>query len=116
MAMNENKTQRTTLILTDVRDEDGTMWRAVNLTDDGGLAIVGHDLGPGVERIFGCSEYEFERRLNPAETQTLRTLLAADATANLLDVIEARFDSTHDLETFLKDHGIEGRFWNRIGD
>jgi len=54
-----------TLVLTDVRDDRGTMWRAVTLTQDGGLAILGHDLGQGVEQIWGCSEYEFERGSAP---------------------------------------------------
>jgi hypothetical protein len=114
--MNEEHLQRTTLVLADLRDVDGTMWRAVNLTEDGGLALVGHDLGAGVERIFGCSEYEFERRLTAGDTAALRSLLGLEETGDLLTAIEGRFASTPELEVFLKDHGIEGQFWNRIGD
>ncbi|HET6627652.1 MAG TPA: hypothetical protein VFG63_14775 [Nocardioidaceae bacterium] len=107
--------QRTTLVLVDVRDADGTMWRAVTLTEDGGLAILGHDIGPGIERIFGGSEYEFERRLSAAEVSTLHQLLDVAADGDLLTAIHDRFRSTRDLETFAEEHGIAGQFWNRIG-
>jgi len=103
------------LVLTDVNDADGTMWRAVALTDDGGLAILGHDLGPAVE-VLGGSEYEFERRLCAAEVTTLRELLTVPPEGDLLAAIGDRFASTRDLEAFAKDHGIAGEFWSRIGD
>lgn len=92
------------------------MWRAVTLTDDGGVAILGHDLGRGVERIFGCREYEFERRLSAAEVSTLRKLLAVARDGDLLAAIGTRFQSTDELETFAEENGIAGEFWNRIGD
>ncbi len=114
--MDESDEQRTTLVLTDVRDEDGTMWRAITLTEDGGLAIVGHDYGTGVERIFGCKEYEFERRLSASEVVTLRQLLAVPTDGDLLAAIRSQFPSTHDLESFTEEHGIPGEMWNRIGD
>lgn len=113
--MHEGRHQRTTLVLTDVRDQDGTVWRAVGLTEDGRLTISGHDLGPGVERIHGCSEYELERRLSIRETDMLRRLLGVDD-GDLLGAIKSRFASTPRLEDFLQAHGIPGRLWNRIGD
>lgn len=113
--MDESEHQRSTLVLTDVRDQGGTVWRAVGLTGTGGLAISGHALGPGVERIFGCSEYEFELRLSARETEVLRGLLDVDD-GDLLGAIGSRFASTHALEDFLHAHGIAGRLWNRSGD
>lgn len=92
------------------------MSRAVHLNADGELTIEGHDLGPGVERIFGCTEYEFERSLSTPETSELRELLGLSADDDLLAAIGQRFEFTSDLEKFLKEHEIEGRFWNRIGD
>lgn len=100
----------------DVSDEDGTMYRAVSLTDDGGLAIEGQDLGRGVERVFGCNEYEFVRRLSADDTNQLRSLLGVPIDGDLLAAIAGRFASTRDLEAFAGDHGISGKFWNRIGD
>lgn len=114
--MNEPASHVKTLVLTDLTDQDGTRWRAVRLTDDGGLAILGHDLGPAVEGIFGCSEYEFVRRLCAAEVLTLRDLLTVAADGDLLGAIGERFSSPGDLETFTAEHGISGEFWSRVGD
>jgi hypothetical protein len=105
-----------TLIMTDVQDADGTMRRSVTLTDDGGLVIRGHDLGPGIERIFGCREYEFERRLSPEDVGTLRDLLALRSNGDVLATIRERFVSTHELEAYVEEHDIAGMFWNRFGD
>jgi hypothetical protein len=105
-----------TLVLTDARDAGGTTWRAVTLTDDGGLAVLGHDLGRGVERSWGCHEYEFERRLSLEEVTTLRRLLTLPAGDDLLAAIGERFTSTSDLESFAEGHGITGAFWSRTGD
>ena len=98
-----------------VRDEDGTMWRAVSLTEDGGLAMLGHDVGSGVERVLGCGEYEFERRLSAAEVSTLRRLLSVATDGDLLAAIGDRFASTRDLEAFAQEHGITDEVWNRVG-
>ncbi len=113
--VSQSETGRPTLILVDIKDEDGSMWRAVTITDDGGLAIVGHDLGHGVERTLGFSEYEFERRLSPAEVTTLRELLAV-SDGDLLAAVRSRFPTTGDLESFVTENGIAGEFWNSIGD
>lgn len=107
---------RTTLILADVSSEDGTRWEAVHLTGTDELVIEGHDLGPGVARFFGCSEYEFQRSLSTRETAVLRGLLSITTDSDLLATVGDRFGSVSDLETFLKKHDIEGVFWSRIGD
>lgn len=69
-----------------------------------------HDLGQGVEQIWGCSEYEFERRLSAAEVTTLRELLTVPAGGDLLAAIDEQFPSTSDLERFAEDHGIVASF------
>lgn len=102
--------------MTDVKDADGFMRRTVTLNDEGALAIKGQDLGPRVERIFGFTEYEFERRLTLKQTAKLRKLLGASADDDLLILIEDRFKSAGDLEDFVQEHGIAGKLWNRIGD
>lgn len=106
------------LVLADHRDEDGTVWRAITL-DEGSFILSGHDTGPGVERILGCSEYEFERTLSPAETSRLRTLLgvAGDAPGPvLLAAVADGFDSIEQFDEFLAEHGIEGSFWSQLGE
>jgi hypothetical protein len=108
--------QPRTVVLADVRDENGTVWRAVTLNEDGSLAISGHDLGRGVERFFGCGEYEFERLLSAPAVKALYELLTVPADADLLAAIADRFPSGSGLEAFVRDHGIESQFWNRVGD
>lgn len=105
-----------TLVLTDVRDADGTRWRAVSLAPDGSLAIRGHDLGPGVERVLGCHEYEFERRLSAADVAALRALLAVPEDGDLLRAIGGCFARAGELESFVQDQGIPGKFWSRLGN
>ena len=114
--MDESQEHSRTVVLADVRDENGTVWRAVTLTEDGGLAIRGQDLGRGVETFFGCREYEFERRLSARETKALCDLLAVPTGIPLLAAIVDRFPAGNGLEQFIQDHGIQGHFWNRIGD
>jgi hypothetical protein len=105
-----------TVVLADVRDENGTVWRAVTLNEGGSLAISGHDLGRGVEHVFGCSEYEFERRLSAQAAKALCELLTAPGENDFLAAIADRFPSGGGLEEFIRDHGIESQFWSRVGD
>ncbi|CCH74826.1 hypothetical protein BN11_4830001 [Nostocoides australiense Ben110] len=105
-----------TVVLADLTDEMGTVWRAVTLTGDGGLVLCGHDLGRGVRSVFGMGEYEFERRLSARETDALGELLTAPTGGDLLAAIAARFPAGSGLEAFLKEHGIDGRLWSRVGD
>ncbi|MGC1207754.1 MAG: hypothetical protein WA880_07355 [Ornithinimicrobium sp.] len=80
--------QSNTLVLRNVKDDEGTMWRAVTLSSDGELTVRGHDLGPGVKKHFGHDEYEFDRRFGADEVVGL---CAARA-------------------------GIHGASWSRVGD
>jgi hypothetical protein len=95
------------LVLRSLRDERGTSHRSVELRR-GCLVVVGHDLG-GI-----YDEYEFERKLSREETARLCELLEVDP-ADLLTEVEQRFGDTPPLEAFLREHGLEGTFWNRIG-
>lgn len=97
-------------------DEDGTVWRAVRLYGDGSLAVLGHDIGPGVEEFFGCREYEFARTWSTAQTAALRRLLGLPRRGDLLAAVQGRFGSTDELSRFVEAHGITGTFWNRAGD
>lgn len=106
------------LVLADHTDEDGTVWRAITV-DEGCFILSGHDTGPGVERILGCREYEFERALTQVETAKLRSLLAVSGIAtdhDLLTAVAERFDSIDELDAFLTEHAIEGSFWSQLGE
>lgn len=106
----------TTLVMQSDTDEDGTVWRAVRLYGDGSLAVLGHDIGPGVEEFFGCREYEFARTWSTAQTAALRRLLGLPRRGDLLAAVQGRFGSTDELSRFVEAHGITGTFWNRTGD
>lgn len=103
------------LVLADHQDEDGSLWRAITIEDDA-FVLSGHDVGPGVERVLGCREYEFERRLTAEETARLRTLLGVAGAQPLLDAVAARFDAIEELEAYLAEHEIEGIFWSQLGE
>ncbi|HWJ80603.1 MAG TPA: hypothetical protein VNS55_00080 [Nocardioides sp.] len=105
---------RTTLVLRDLRDGDGLSRRTVTLTAEGGLEIAGHDIDHGADAVYG--EYEFERRVSPADTFAVRELVGVAPDGDLLTAIETRFDSTIDLEVFLAQHGVKSEFWSRVGD
>ncbi|MCH5642284.1 hypothetical protein [Gordonia sp. ABSL49_1] len=119
--MNPNPTQPThrqhprSLVLTNRHDSDGTVFRVIELDDNGALRIEGHDIGRGVERFFGHDEYEFTRTFSTEDTTRLRTLLGLNADDDLLTTIAQRFGDTPTLEQFLTDSGIEGTLFNRIG-
>ena len=98
--MNESNEQRTTLVMKDVRDADGTMWEAVHLSSSNELVIEGHDLGPGVERFFGCGEYEFQRALSSNETSELRKLLGLSGDQDLLSRSPSGSTSPQTLRPF----------------
>jgi hypothetical protein len=105
-----------TVVLNDQREEDDLMWRAVRLEPNGGLTILGHDVGYVVQECLGGREYEFTRRFSKQETTRLRQLLGVRRRKELLPTILERFPSSTELEQFARGHGIAGTFWNRIGD
>ena len=85
----------------------GLYHREVRLDDDGGLTVIGHDLGE--------TEYEFERRVSPDGVRRLMASIAADSNAPPLEVMREVFTSTRELEQRLKGLDIETEFWSRIG-
>ena len=103
------------VVITNARDSKGTMLRVVRLTDDGGLMIEGHDLGPGVEQFFGADEYEFKRQFSSDAVSRLRELLGLESDDELLPNIKERFTDTAVLEDLLRDNGIKGEFWSWVG-
>lgn len=105
------------LVLADHTDEDGSVWRAITV-DQGSFILSGHDSGPGVERILGCRDYEFERALTPAETVRLGELLGVvgPADRDLLQGVADRFASIDEFEAFLESHEISGAFWSQLGE
>ncbi len=105
-----------TLVLRHQRDADGISWRGVTLHPDGVLEVSGQDLGQAVEDHWGSREYEFSRRLAPAEVDRLRVLLGLGPRDDLLAAIGSTFAESDALEEFLVHHDLAGSFWSRTGD
>ena len=100
-------------IFDDRHDTDSRRYCAVYLAGSR-LVVEMHDLGAVVQQAFGADEYEAIRTLSAEETVRLRDLLGAPH--DLIAEIGARFDSdAAGFGRFLREHGLEGDFWNRIG-
>lgn len=116
--MQEELDATNVLVLVDQADADGSLWRAITV-DEESFILYGHDVGPGVERILGCREYEFERTLSPTETSRLRDLLDVGHDTDVptfLHAVADHFDSLDGFEAFLEAQGIAGSFWSRLGE
>lgn len=95
-------------------DESGFHRRSVVLRGER-LVIEGHDLGRAVQDAFGHEEREFTRALDRWAMRRLCTLLGCDRD-DLVGTIAERFDSSHQLESFLEEHGVPSVLEVRTGD
>ena len=105
------------MVVENSHDERGWQRRELHAKEDGTLVIEGHDLGSGVSDFWGdgLTEYEFTRTLSPAAVAELRLSLGI-GDAPLLEALGSRFETTGELEEYLKVNGIETTFWSRVGD
>ncbi len=89
----------------------GLHHREVRIDDDGGLTLIGHDLGE--------TECEFERRASPDGVRRLPASVATGGGRPPHDPLRYRvrdvFTSTRDIEPRLEELQIETEFWNRFG-
>lgn len=106
----------THVALRQVKDADGSRLLEASLTSEGDLLIKGHDLGDGVERVFGAKEYEWAWRIPSSTIPAL--LRALGATDNILAALEDRFsgDNATLLGPFLEANEIPTDRWSRLGD
>ncbi len=106
----------THVVLRQVKDADGSRLLEASVTDNGDVRIEGHDLGDGVERVFGVREYEWAWTI---PSDSLPSLLhALGATDNVLIALKERFsgDNTTLLGPFLEANEIPTERWSRLGD
>ena len=87
------------------------------LTDDGNLVILGQDIGPSVERIFGSDEYEYSHTIPAAYIDAFFELLGARQVTDILGAIDhfgrRRYSEILDaLEDAKKVMPIQ--FWSRF--
>jgi len=109
---------RQTEVFAQRTDADGTYYRAVHYDEDGSVTIEGHDLGPGVEMVFGdgVTEYEFTRTIEADQVVALRDALKIGAEIPLLSYLKSKFKTTSDFEDFLDKHKIACELWSRMGE
>ncbi|CAN5705034.1 hypothetical protein BH11ACT8_BH11ACT8_24640 [soil metagenome] len=94
-------------------DDDGLHHREVRLDDDGGLTIIGQDLGAAA---MGGEEYEFERRISPADVRRLVARIEVPGDhREVLEVVADHFESSVALEQWLRAEGVTTEFWSRVG-
>ena len=91
----------------------GTQSVRVWLEDRGGrIALLSHDIGPGLERAFGTDEIETFLEIDADHLAALAT--AHDATADPMTLLATRYGgdsmATSHLRELLAEHDIPHRF------
>ena len=89
-----------------------TIW--ASLAENGDLVISGHDIGPGVERVFGSDEYEFAHTIPFDYVLPFLKILGATKVTDVLTALRVfsgpRYEEiTNALETAQISMPI--RFW-----
>ena len=86
--------------------QDGKEFRSVRLyLTDGGLQLLGHDMGPKVEQFWGDDDYEFWVEIKPHAMRRL-------AFALLRDRYAGRKDAVSEFREFCEQNAIEHEFGN----
>jgi len=90
-----------------------TIW--ASLAENGDLVISGHDIGPGVERVFGSDEYEFSHTVPSDYVLPFLEILGATKVTDVLTALRhfggPRYEEITDaLETAQISMPI--RFWS----
>jgi hypothetical protein len=109
-----------TITLREQRNADGFRRLSADRRPDGGIQIDGHDLGAGVERVFGTglTEYEWAWVVEPGAVPAAVAALggrADDDPLRLLAAWAAAHDGA-DPGPHLRAAGVPLEFWNRVGD
>jgi len=109
-----------TITLREWRDADGFRRLSVDRRPDGSIFIEGHDLGPGVERVFGTglTEYEWAWVVGPDAVPAVVAALGGRAGDDPLPLLAA-WSAAHggvDPGSHLREAGVAIEFWSRVGD
>ena len=79
----------------------------------GGIGLLSHDIGPGLEHAFGKDEIETFLEIDAAELGSLTAALG-DASGDPMKLLAARYQgdsaATSHLRQLLSEHGIPHRF------
>ena len=95
-----------------------SLW--VELTESGALKIIGQDLGPAVEALFGegKTEYEWEQLVHPPQLARLLELLGIAPDADVLAALAADFSGrrSHELARVIREHDLAELVFVRVGE
>jgi hypothetical protein len=110
----------TSVVLRYQQDADGFRGLRATRRPDGGIRIDGHDLGRGVEGVFGAgmSEYEWCWVIEPDAVPAAVAALDGREGDDPLQLLAA-WSAAHggkDPGSHLRDADVPIAFWNRIGD
>lgn len=109
---------RGSVILRDLRDEEGTRYLSAALSEEGNVVIEGQDSGNGVEKIFGVGIREYEWIWTILAVDVPALLSALEAKNDILDEMHKRFSNEEaaKLKPFLDDYEIPYQAWSRLGE
>ena len=118
--LNATKSHRQNSLLKEVvlvEERNGADSRTIwaSLAENGDLVISGHDIGPGVERVFGSDEYEFAHTIPFDYVLPFLKILGATKVTDVLTALR-HFGGPHyeeitdALETAKQSMPI--RFWS----
>ncbi len=108
------------VVLRDLTDAGGRRFLEARRREDGGITILGQDLGSGVESAFGegLTEYEWGWQIAPKDVPAAIAALGGHPGDDPLRVM-ANWHAAHggeDPGSHLKDAGVPIAFWSRVGD
>ena len=108
------------VVLRDQRDADGSRRLGVEVRQDGRIVIEGQDLGPGVERIWGDGndEYEWVWVIEPDAVPAMVAALGGVTGDDPARLLKVWYDEHGDMDPGirLREAGVPVEFWSRVGD
>ncbi len=104
------------VILREQQSAGDSRFLCAKLNDSGDLVFEGQDMGTGVQKVLGCSEYEWVWTIKAADMTLLKKALGVEG--DVLQVVAEHFkgDKAADLHGFMTEHQIPFESWSRTGD
>jgi hypothetical protein len=108
------------VVLREQRDADGSRRLEAAWREGVGIVIEGQDLGPGVERIWGegNDEYEWVWAIGPEAIPAMIAALGGTERDDPLVLLKTWYDAGGGMDPgiHLREAGVALEFWSRVGD
>jgi hypothetical protein len=97
------------------RDKNGLRFLGAEIQPNGDLVFNGQDIGPGVEKVLGSSEYEWYWTVKAEHISSLQQALGG---GHIITLLETHFsgEKAAGLMPFMEAHHIPFESWYRQGD